>query len=316
MTAPSSAHEVRPAYLELTQKTAQHFDVMWKVPARNNNLRIGLNVKFCDGIEYITQPRGTFGGNSYVERWQVSHPQALIGCQILIDGLQSTLTDVLIRIERLDSSVQIIRLMPDKPSFVVDGYASSTEVAVSYLTMGMKHIWAGIDHLLFLMCLLLIAGSNKRILITITGFTAAHSLTLVLSSLQIVTLSIAADEVIIALSIVFLACEIAKGHRKTLTWNYPITVAASFGLLHGFGFAAVLDEVGLPQNDLITGLLFFNIGVEIGQLVFVVSVVCFTKLLMSCQVNIRQTTMAKPIAYIAGTLAVYWMIERSINLFI
>ena len=138
--------------------------------------------------------------------------------------------------------------MPEKPWLIVEKTPSRFSVAQTYAGLGIKHILLGFDHLLFLICLLFIAGTGKRIFITITGFTLAHSLTLVLSALNIVKLSIAPVEAIIALSIVFLATEIAKGRRNTLTWRYPVTVSASFGLLHGFGFAAVLNEIGLLRT--------------------------------------------------------------------
>ena len=155
-----------------------------------------------------------------------------------------------------------------------------TTVAVQYTWLGMEHIWIGFDHLLFVLCLIWIAGSLRRILITITGFTLAHSVTLALSALQIVVLPVPPIEAVIALSVLFLATEIARGEggfngakgangaSGALTWRYPIAVSSTFGLLHGLGFAAVLNEIGLPQTELVTGLVFFNVGVEIGQVVF------------------------------------------------
>ena len=314
------AHEVRPSYLELKQQTTDTFSVLWKVPAKGENLRLGLYVNFAENVEHIGTPVEMFIGGSYVKKWQVKHPNALVNTRIIIDGLHSTFTEALIRIERLDGSVQVARLMPESPSLIVVESPSSFQVAKTYSGLGIKHILLGFDHLLFLACLLIIAGNFKRILITVTGFTLAHSVTLVLSALGIVKLAIGPVEAIIALSIVFLATEIYKGKRDSLTWKYPVTVSTSFGLLHGFGFAAVLNEIGLPQTELVTGLLFFNIGVEIGQLIFVVAAVLLFKLLtllnMKMNVDINKAVLQKSLAYGVGSLASFWLIERSVEFLI
>ncbi len=178
--------------------------------------------------------------------------------------------------------------------------------------LGISHILEGYDHLLFLACLILIAGTGRKILITVTGFTVAHSITLALSALNLVTVSIAPVEAVIALSIVFLATEIAKEPRDTLTYKYPALVSVCFGLLHGFGFASVLKEIGLPQTELATSLLFFNIGVEIGQIMFIFAVIILFKILLAIT-NISNDKLRKlevPAAYVVGSLASFWMVER------
>ncbi len=314
LASPSLGHEVRPSYLELVQQSEDTYSAMWKVPAKGNNLRLGLYVKFADDVENVTEPIEYFSGSSYIKRWRIRHDNALVNTRIYIEGLQSTFTEVLVRIERLDGSVQVSRLMPDNPSVMLEASPTAGQVAKTYTELGIKHILVGVDHLLFLVCLLLIAGSAKRILITITGFTLAHSVTLVLSALNIVNLSIAPVEAIIALSIVFLATELAKGKRDTLTWKYPASVSASFGLLHGFGFAAVLNEIGLPQTELAMGLLFFNVGVEIGQLMFIFAVILAIKMLVRIKLDIQQVLLQKPAAYCVGTLASFWLVGRSASI--
>jgi len=309
--SPSYGHEIRPSYLELVQQSEDTYTVLWKVPAKGNSLRLGLYVKFADDVENVTDTIEYFSTGSYITQWRIRHDRALVNTIITIEGLQSTFTEVLVRIEHQDGSVQVSRLMPDKPSVLVEASPTAGQVAQTYTSLGIKHILLGADHLLFLVCLLLIAGTAKRILITITGFTLAHSVTLVLSALGIINLNVAAVEAIIALSVVFLATEVVKGKRDTLTWNYPVSVSASFGLLHGFGFAAVLKEIGLPQTELATGLLFFNIGVEIGQLIFVIAVILAIKILMHLKFDIQQSVVRKPIAYCVGTLASFWLLERS-----
>ena len=310
ITLSSYGHEVRPSYLELVQQNEDSYAVLWKVPAKGD-LRLGLDVIFDESVENITHPVERFSAGSYTKRWRIRQANALVNTSIYIEGLDSTLTEALVRIEHLDGSVQISRLMPDNPSVLVEATPTATQVAKTYTALGIKHIWAGIDHLLFLVCLLLIAGTGKRILITITGFTAAHSITLVLSALNIVHVNIAAVEAIIALSIVFLAIEIAKGKRNSLTWQYPISVSTSFGLLHGFGFAAVLNEIGLPQTELAVGLLFFNAGVEIGQILFVTGIILLVRVLILVKINLLAPLLHKPVAYSIGSLASFWLIERS-----
>ena len=310
-------HEVRPSYLELIQESDFVYRVLWKVPAKGNDLRLSLQAKFDDAVEAISEPNEGFQGGAYIKRWKIQHDKALINTTIEIKGLQSTFTEVLVRIEQLNGSVQVARLMPDNPFVVVAESPSHFDVAYTYAGLGIKHILRGFDHLLFLACLLLIARTPKRILITVTGFTLAHSVTLALSTLNIVTLQVAPVEAIIALSIVFLATEIAKGERASLTWKYPIAVSGSFGLLHGFGFAAVLNDIGLPQTEIVTALLFFNVGVEIGQVIFVMGVIVLLKAVKSLLISERTlsfSALEKNAAYGVGALASFWLIDRSLLL--
>jgi hydrogenase/urease accessory protein HupE len=181
-----------------------------------------------------------------------------------------------------------------------------------------RHILEGYDHLLFLVCLMLIAGTGRRILITITGFTIAHSITLALSALGVVRVPVPPVEAAIALSIVFLAVEIVRGDKNSLAYRYPIAVSSSFGLLHGFGFAAVLGETGLPQTEIPAALLFFNLGVELGQVIFIVGVIAAYQLIRLAARAVRDRDLSidalrplqTPAAYVVGILASFWMIQR------
>jgi len=315
----ANAHEMRPAYLELRQTGDETYDVLWKVPARGRSMRLGLYARLPVGTENLSEPRAMFADGAYIERWSVEHAEGLIGKTIHIDGLQSTLTDVLVRIGRLDGSTQIVRLNPATPFFVIEASPSTLGVAKTYFQLGVQHIWKGIDHLLFVACLIMIAGTWKRIVITITGFTIAHSITLALAALNVVRVPIAPVEACIALSIVFLATEIGRERRDTFTWRYPITVSASFGLLHGFGFASALGEIGLPQTEIPAALLFFNVGVEVGQILFVLGVIVVVQVLRRCLIDrmfsplssVRlQPKVALSCAYLVGSLAAFWMIQR------
>lgn len=183
-------------------------------------------------------------------------------------------------------------------------------VAVQYVVLGVEHIWIGFDHLLFVLCLIWIAGTWQRVLLTITGFTVAHSITLVLAAVGVLRLPVAPIEAVIALSVLFLATELAR-HGDSLTWRYPLAVSSTFGLLHGLGFAAVLGEIGLPQLALLTGLVSFNLGVEIGQLAFAALVM--TLLAAARRASKRFDTYGqRTTAYLVGSVAAYWFIERTV----
>ena len=181
-------------------------------------------------------------------------------------------------------------------------------VAVQYAWLGTEHIFVGYDHLLFVLCLIWIAGSMRRVVLTITGFTVAHSVTLALSALEVVRLPVPPIEAVIALSVMFLASEIVRGPGETLTWRYPVVVSGTFGLLHGLGFAAVLAEIGLPQNEVLTGLVFFNVGVEIGQVLFALGVLGALALARRWFTDEGKLRVAA--GYVIGCTATYWFIER------
>jgi hydrogenase/urease accessory protein HupE len=195
----------------------------------------------------------------------------IINETVVIAGLESTVTDTLLRIELADGTMHTTVLRPDSPTFLVPEKPSKTKVAGSYLGLGIEHILGGFDHLLFVLGLLLIVRSTRLLIKTITAFTLAHSVTLAMATLGFVHVPQAPVESVIALSIIFLATELSKQHRGEtgLTTRAPWLVALTFGLLHGFGFAGALTEVGLPQSDIPLALLFFNVGVEVGQLMFV-----------------------------------------------
>ena len=225
-------------------------------------------------------------------------------------------TDVLVRIQRLDGTSETERLNATSTSFVVKGTPQFWGVVKTYLTFGVEHILEGFDHLLFVACLIFIAGTWRRILLTITGFTLAHSVTLTLAGLELVRLPIPPIEAVIALSIVFLAREITLDRRDTLTWRYPIAVSATFGLLHGFGFASALADIGLPQTEIPAALLAFNVGVEIGQLIFVTAVLLIVWLITQCVSTLKGKSVnwlrkiEKPLEYAVGSTAMFWTLER------
>ncbi len=306
----------RPAYLEIRQTGDDAFDVLWKVPARGPDARLGIYLKLAEDVKSVGPVRTTFVGSAFIETFSIERRGGLAGSRISVDGLARISTEVLVRIERLDGSTEVARMTPASPSFIVTKSPQFWEVAQTYLVFGMQHIWQGNDHLLFIACLVLIAGSWRRILITITGFTLAHSITLALAALELVRVPVPPVEAVIALSIVFLAREIALDRRDTLTWRHPIAVSSSFGLLHGFGFASALSDIGLPQTEIPAALLAFNVGVEIGQVVFVATILSIFWLVTQSLKKLKfesvnwLSNIEKPMAYTVGSITMFWTVER------
>lgn len=308
--AQIQAHEVRPGYLALRQTATESFDVLWKVPAKGG-LRLGLYARLPENCAALVPISSHMGGGASTDYWSVKCPGGLTGRTITIDGLTGTMTDVLARIERSDGTTQVTRLSPAEPSFVVEATPSAIKVAGTYLRLGVEHILLGIDHLLFVLALLIIVQGRRRLLGTITAFTIAHSLTLAAATLGFVSMPQAPVEAIIALSIVFVAGEIvhARQGHPGITQRWPWIVAFIFGLLHGFGFAGALTEIGLPAQAVPLALLLFNVGVELGQLMFIalIGVVVTVAGLLPMP---RPAWAWRVPAYGIGSLATYWMIER------
>lgn len=305
----------RPAYLELHEAGSfaadhQHYDVTWKVPAQGDS-RLAVQVRFPVDTTQISPPQAMFAGNAYVERWKISRPGGLTWQTVSIDGIAGGVTDVIVRIERQDGTSQMEHLLPQKPKFIVEGPTSTGDVAWSYLVLGVEHILGGIDHLLFVLALLLIVRGGNRMLATVTAFTVAHSITLISAALGWVHVPGPPVEAMIALSIVFVAAEFVHGLRGNpgLTARAPWVVAFAFGLLHGFGFAGALTEVGLPQKAIPVALLMFNVGVELGQLIFVVFAVAVRAMLVQLPIT-KRAWMPYAAPYVIGAVAMFWVIER------
>lgn len=304
------AHEVRPGYLELNETEIDSFDVLWKVPAQGD-LRLSIYPLLPDNCEATTRIITRSIGESITDRWTVSCPRGLTGGTIYIDGLSGTLTDTLVRISLLDGSSQVSRLTSAEPAFVIPEAPTWTQIAVTYLGFGVEHILLGIDHLLFVLALLLLVQGWRQIILTITAFTVAHSLTLAAAALGFVHVPQQPIEAVIALSIVLVAAEIVHRQRgkPSLTQQWPWAIAFTFGLLHGFGFAGALTEIGLPQQAIPLALLFFNIGVEFGQILFIAAVFVIWTALKPGLVRLPIVLRHAP-AYAIGTIAAFWTIER------
>jgi len=311
LSVSALAHEVRPAYLELHQTGPDTYDALWKVPGQGENLRLGLYVELPAGCTNVTQPRGSMANNAYTERWTVKCPGGLNGGTIHIAGLSGTVVDVLVRLERLDGTTQVTRLMPSAPSFVVEAVPGALGVARTYTVLGIEHILSGIDHLLFVLALLIITGGGWRLVKTVTAFTVSHSITLTLATLGYVHIPQRPVEATIALSIVFVAAEIlrARAGKPGLTQRAPWVVAFAFGLMHGLGFASGLSEAGLPVAHIPTALFFFSIGVETGHFLFIGVVLSLIALARRVKMPAPQWAQLLP-PYAIGTIAMFWVIQR------
>ncbi|SEA36245.1 HupE/UreJ family protein [Microbulbifer marinus] len=323
---PASAHELRPAYLQIAQTNAQEFAVSWRVPARGD-LRLSLNILFDDSVTPSGEPIGRIANGFYTETWSIRHDNNLAGTSVTIDGLQHTMTDALVHIGWLDGREQVLRLLPDRPQFVVDSRASGSQIAATYFTLGVEHILLGIDHLLFVLALVLLVSGWKPLVSTITAFTLAHSVTLAAAVLGFISVPQAPVEAIIALSIVFVASEILHRLRgsNSLAIRKPWLVAFGFGLLHGLGFAGALADIGVPQHAIPLSLALFNIGVEVGQLAFIAAVTGLFALLQwlppvqQWQLQSGRSAAAVaswPLAYLVGGLAAWWLLDRTLSMLV
>lgn len=319
-----TAHEGRPLFVEITEKKAGIFELQYKIPStipEFNLPEIFLPDSF-EAIDKITVYQ-TSGG--FIKRQNFKSESALNSGDIRIQyPVMNPSVSCIMKITLLNGQKFNKLLGPDELLWTVPEEESWAGVARQYTQLGIQHILEGWDHLLFLICLMLVAGVGKKLWITITGFTIAHSITLALSALNVVRLPIPPVEAVIALSVVYLAVEIALQKKDSLTYRYPITVSSSFGLLHGFGFAAVLAEIGLPQLEIVTSLLFFNVGVELGQIIFVVGILLLWILIrklfidknLVARLQFNRIKLERLAAYFCGSIASYWMIERLYGFFI
>jgi hydrogenase/urease accessory protein HupE len=310
------AHDSRPVSVRIEQKDSDLFQAQWHVPG---------SVEYKN-IPFPTMPNGCLAvGTSSLQR----QPGTIIGDQLYrcSGGLPGnavglayphfnpSLTTV-IRITWMSGQVQTGVLGPEQATWTVPDKETVSGVSRHYFGLGMSHIFSGYDHLLFLICVLFIARTPRRIIATVTGFTLAHSVTLALAALGVIHVSVLLVEALIALSIVFVAAEIARNNKETLTFQYPFAVTGVFGLLHGLGFASVLGEIGLPQTQLPLALLLFNVGIEVGQLIIVAAVLLpiflFKKPLARFfeSGSLSPATLRLAAIYPVGLLAAYWMFDR------
>ena len=317
--ATAFGHDLRPIFIDITQASETDATLRWKVPSTVARSQLPV-IALSDACAAESEIRVVLKADAYQGEQSYRCATELAGATVSLDfpATNPSLTTI-VRVQTLDGQLLSGLLPPDETSWVIPEAPGRWEVARNYTVLGIEHIAVGWDHLLFVALMVLLARNPKRTLIMVTGFTVAHSLTLALSTLDLVSLPIPVVETAIALSIVFLATEIARGNQRTLAHRYPLLVTSLFGLLHGFGFASVLREVGLPPTELPTALLFFNVGVEIGQIVFVVAIYAAG---LGWQAAMRRSRFgrrsfmlegspaATATAYAVGAIASFWTIER------
>jgi hypothetical protein len=308
----AQAHRLSPAYFGLVETEPGRFAAQWKVSISGGLVDV-LEPQIPEGCGVDGVVRAYVLEDARVQHADLVCTGSLAGRVFTVSGLELTATDVLLRIDNLDGSSFTHRLVPEAPSVVIPEEPGAWEVAATYLVLGVEHILLGIDHLLFVLALVLLVHGIGRLVATITAFTVAHTITLAAATLGFVNPPSAPIEATIALSILFVATELARPQAApTLTTRFPWVVAFTFGLLHGFGFAGALSEVGLPAQAIPLALLFFNLGVELGQLAFIA--VVLTGVWMLRRVALEPPAWAPRLAaYVIGSVAAFWVFERTVT---
>jgi hypothetical protein len=304
------AHEVRPGYLELRQTDAGMYAVLWKVPAVGE-MRLSIHPLFPENCKPVGESTHYLAADSYTENLSIACAGGLNGRRIAIDGLGATMTDVLVRIEFADGTTWTQRLKPSVPAAVIPKTASRLQTAGVYLKLGVEHILSGVDHLLFVLALIILTRGGWKLVKTVTAFTLSHSVTLTAATLGFVHVPQRPVEAVIALSIVFVAAEILRMRHgiKSITVSSPWMVAFSFGLIHGLGFAGGLRDAGLPVVHIPTALLFFSLGVETGHFLFIGVVLSSIVLVARARIPFPRWAGLVP-PYAIGTIAMFWVIQH------
>lgn len=307
----ASAHESRPAYLEVKETSAGQFSLLWRTPVLAG-MRLPIVLKLPDDVKNLREPSVQELADSFLERrWIDAGPNGLAGKRIEFPGLQGTITDVLVRVEMLDGRSWTTIVHPSQPWVEITAAQTRLEVMGTFIVQGIRHILFGADHMLFVLGLLLIVKDRWMLLKTITAFTVAHSITLAIATLGYAEAPVLPLNAAIALSILFLGPEIVRSWRgeTSFTIRHPWVVAFAFGLLHGFGFASALTSAGLPKAELPVALLSFNVGVEIGQLSFVALILSLERAFRILEVHWPRWAEALP-GYTVGSLGAFWTVQR------
>ena len=311
IACPARADDLRPGYLEWTERSSEQWEVTWKAP-----LLGGLATRSKPILPAgcsVAQARRQIAGPAVVEKFRVRCAAPMAGRTLGLAGLESGFTDALLRVAPLGQPVQAARLTPRQPQVTVMASSVASTVGRTYLGLGFGHILFGFDHLLFVVALVLLIGGWQRLVATVTAFTVAHSLTLATTTLGWVSVARKPVEICIALSIVLVAREILRppDAAPTLARRAPALIAFAFGLLHGFGFAAALAEIGLPPGEIPLALFAFNVGVELGQLAIVAATLAILAAIARFAGGVRRPATVAG-AYAIGAVATAWLIERTL----
>lgn len=305
----------RPAYLELVERGEGIYDVRWKTPAQSEVVVMPIKPVFPQGSKMTRPLTSAYAAGAIVMTGEVRITGGLDGKMLRFDGLSETGNQALVRLKRLDGSEQLYKVAATDPQLAIPKEPDSIGVSARYTQLGIEHILFGFDHLLFVAALVMLVANMRMLIWTVTSFTVAHSITLALVTLDVISVPVPPVEAFIALSIMFVAIEIVRQRqgRPSLATRKPWLVAFTFGLLHGLGFASALAEVGLPQNNVPLALLFFNIGVEIGQLMFVAALLVLAAAIgrFANPMQLQRSAIAG--SYAIGGLASYWLIDRIVS---
>jgi hydrogenase/urease accessory protein HupE len=307
----AQAHEARPVYLEIEETAPGQYTMNWRTPVLAGT-PLPVVLRLPEGVRDSKSPLVQHLSDSVLERrWVDAGPEGLTGKRIAFPGLEVTITDAVVRAELLDGRSWMAVARPSRPWVEIAAARGTLAVARDFVRQGIEHISSGPDHLLFVFGLLLIVCTPWNLVRAITAFTVAHSITLTAATLGYVRPPAPPIEAAIALSIVFLGIEIVRAHRAETSFaiRNPWVVAFVFGLLHGFGFASAMSSAGLPPADVPLALLSFNVGVELGQLTFVIVVLVLARSLRRLRMAWPRPVELLP-AYLVGSLGAFWLIQR------
>jgi len=310
------AHEIRPGYLEIKEDANHTLQITWKQPLMGE-YGVPLHPSISAGWMQDSLAAISYTESYLIKRWTIPADHISLDEQtITINGLEKTMTDVLVQVSLLNNVSFTHLIKPIQPFVKLNLSQPQAPPVWQYIQLGMYHIWSGFDHLLFVLGLLLLVKKRSKLVWTITAFTIAHSITLALATLHIIQVPGSFTEAAIALSIVFLAVELLRHYKgmNGFAFHYPWLVSFLFGLLHGLGFASALQDVGLPENNIPLALLLFNAGVELGQLAFVLVILLLMAGIKRLYFRFPNWLYKMP-AYVIGTLAMYWFIERAVTIF-
>jgi hypothetical protein len=311
-TPPSAAHELQPGFLDLRETSSGQYDVLWKLPSLgSSDTRMPLVPVFPESCRQLGEERSQRAGTAWVFTATLDCKSGLAGQKIGIEGLEAFVTDVLVRVQHTDGNVETHVLKAVQPQVALRPAGDTRRGVGAYLYLGIEHILLGADHLLFVLGLLLIVRDRWMLVKTVTAFTVAHSITLAIATFGVASIAPAPLNAVIAMSILFLGPEIVRRWRgqTSLTIRHPWAVAFAFGLLHGFGFASGLAQLGLPRGEIPLALLLFNVGVEIGQLAFVLLILLLERSFRLLEVHWPKLLERLP-GYLVGTLGAFWTIQR------
>jgi len=310
LAGPALAHEVRPGFLELRERAPESYDLLWKRPT-GGEVEIRIAPVVPEGCRLDNPDRQQLTPGAVIVRGTLTCEGGIAGKTLRIAGLETTVTDVLVRIQHADGRLESHLLRPATPSMTLGARTTGLQRSLAYAQLGVQHILLGVDHLLFVLGLLLIVSDRWMLVKTITSFTLAHSLTLAIATLGYASAPLPPLNAAIALSILFLGPEIVRVWRgeTSFTIRHPWVVAFAFGLLHGFGFASGLTAMGLPTAEIPLALLLFNVGVEIGQIAFVVLVLLLERSFRTLEIRWPRFVEALP-GYAVGSLGAFWTIQR------